>query len=366
MSVDFRSAVFHLCRKLTTNKEALFIQKTIHDISVVITTENEDPKVWKRPPHGDLAQIAAHNRLQFLGYLLADESVEDINKTPPFQATHLDNSERKVIERAHVTLQLFVSECTEDLKAKYPKAYLLIEPYGLFRKPQISSDAEPFLNSNDIKECVNAFKNGKLYKKLIENDAFQILENAGENMIKQLCVIQQKQFTDDFSVTTKETTDYVHRIQSGVEFNVPDILMTYSIFSYALRRSLVIATQMLFEAIIGHDMLVMNNDNIINIEGAKSDTVYEKYIILIQDALWGRTGGDVGSIVLLSCSPSENYHIKEFGLVFALTVSFIGEFGDSSKLTIATVDEELNEIHLLTDFILSTKIGSIPVKQQSR
>ena len=366
MSVDFRSAVFHLCRKLTTNKEALLIQKTINDISVAMNTDDENPKAWKRPPRGDLAQIAAHHRLQFLGYLFADESVEDINKTPPFQATHLDCNERSIIEKAHITLQFFVSECTKELREKYPKAYLLVDPYSIYRKPQIEADVQSFLDRNDIKECISAFSNGKLYEKLIDNDALRILENVDEDTIRQLYAMQQKQFADDFSLTTKETTEYVRRIQSGADINFPDVLLTYLIFCYALRKSLVVAIQMLFEAIIGHDMLVMNNDNIINLEDGESDAVYEKYTVLIQDALWGQISGDVGSIVLLSCSPSDNYRIKEFGVVFSLTISFIGEFGDSSKLTIATIDEELNEIHLLTDFILSTKIGNTVGKNQPR
>ena len=62
MKNDFKSAVFRLCKKLSVSEEAKNIRDIIHDMSVVVTTENDDPKVWKRPPHGDLAQIAAHNR----------------------------------------------------------------------------------------------------------------------------------------------------------------------------------------------------------------------------------------------------------------------------------------------------------------
>ena len=85
MSTCFRNAVFTLCKKLSNNNVALNVRSTIHDMSVVITTDEDDPKVWKRPPHGDLAQIAAHHRLQFMGYLLADESVEDIIRRSHFR-----------------------------------------------------------------------------------------------------------------------------------------------------------------------------------------------------------------------------------------------------------------------------------------
>lgn len=362
MSTSFRNAVFNLCKELSTNSDALDVRSTIHDMSVVITTKEDDPKVWKRPPHGDLAQIASHHRIQFMGYLLADESVEDINKTQPFQATHLNCDERKTIEAAHKALLLFISECVQDIKNKYPKAYLLIDPYSLYRSPQNKTDAESFLSKQDIADCVRAFKAGKIYKKLFENDTLQILESADENAIRQLSAIQQKQFGEDFNAISKETDGFINRIQSNTGITLPDLLMVSSTYCYALKKSLMIALQMLYDAIVGHDMLVMDNENIINIETREKNSIYEKYAILIQGATWGNRGGDVGSIVLLSCNPSDYDQIKNFGIVFSLTVSFVGEFGDTSKITMVTVDDELNEIHILTDTIISSRIGAVPVK----
>ncbi len=364
MSVDFRSAVFHLCQTLSVNTDAIKIRNIIYDMSVVVATANDNSQIQKRPPHGDLAQIAVHHKLQFLGYLLADEVVDDINRTQPFQATRLDETERNILEIAYATIQLFISECTKEIKEKYPKAFVLIDPYSLYKKPIIKKGVEPFLNNDDVKECAEAFKSGRVYKRLTESDALLFLDTINENTIRQLCVMQQKQFSEDYNATTKETTDYVNRIQSEAKLNMPDQLMAYSVYCYALRKSLEIAAQMLFEAIMGHTMLVMDNDNIINLETINSDTVYERYVVLIQGAHWSSIGSDVGNIVLLSCSPSDNYSIKKFGVVFALTVSFIGEFGDSTKISMVTIDEDLNEIHHLTDTILSTKIGNTPVKYQ--
>ena len=54
-------------------------------------------------------------------------------------------------------------------------------------------------------------------------------------------------------------------------------------------------------------------------------------------------------------------HIKEFGEMIAMTVDLIGEFGSSSKVTLITVDEELNPIHGYTDAVMKTKLGQSPV-----
>ena len=230
----------------------------------------------------------------------------------------------------------------------------------------MQTPASSFVEAIEFKECADAFKRGKVYSRLFENEALRVLENVDDNIIRQLCAIQRRQFTEDFKATTKETEEYIQKITSRNEFNMPDLLLTYSTYCYALRQSLTIASQMLFEAILGHDMLVMNNDNIIDIADHKVDSVYQKYTVLIQDAIIGFSGGEVGSIVLLSCTPTDNNQIKCFGVVFALTVSLIGEFGQSSKITFVTVDEELNEIHHLTDTIMSTKIGTVPVRYRKK
>ena len=75
----------------------------------------------------------------------------------------------------------------------------------------------------------------------------------------------------------------------------------------------------------------------------------------------GFAGSGVGSVALLTCDPSDSYHIKEFGEIIAMSVSFAGEFGSSSKVTMITVDEELNPIHRFTDAILGTPLRQSPI-----
>ena len=48
------------------------------------------------------------------------------------------------------------------------------------------------------------------------------------------------------------------------QLNAPDILYAYAIMIYALKESLRMACQLLFGAICGGDLVVLNNDNLIN------------------------------------------------------------------------------------------------------
>ena len=361
MSKTFRTAVFDLCKLLSEHPETEKISKTIRDMRIVVESEDDDHKNIKMPSHGDLVYIGSHQRVQFLGYLLADESVEDINKKPPFHATHLEPEERKIIEMAHKTIRMFIDLCISDFKDKYPKASIILDPYYQFNRPRLMDTVLPFLERDDFLECVEAFKEGKVYRKLVNNDILKLLEIVDENMLRQVAELQKKQLEGDMKSISRETEEYLRKIQTNSDIGEVEIMTTYFIYCYALRCSLETAAQMMYEAILGEKMEVMSNDNIMKIPEQSQNLVYEKYVVLIQEALLGAGGKSVGSIVLLVCDPTDTYHIKEFGKIVALTVSVNNELGSSSKVTMITVDEELNGIHTLTNAIIKTKLGNCPV-----
>ena len=358
---DFRTAVFKLCKEMSTNYEALRVKELIHELNTVNETEDDGPNVLKRPPHGDLAYVGAHQRIQFLGYLIADESVDTINKKESFTATPLSGEERKTIEKAYNTIRQLVDACISEIKCRYPKIAKLIDPYSLYRIPDLRFNTSPIKCSNEIKKCVEAFKSGKLYKKVISNEVLQYFDRIDDNVIYQLITSQKEQFLDDMSSITKETETYFHKLLTNINIGTADFLQMYISYCYALRRSLEIAVQMLYDAMIGQEMIVMNNDNIIALEDHQKSIVYDKYVVLIQDVILGFAGSGIGRISLLNCDPSNSYHIKEFGEIIALTVNLVGEFGSSTKVTMITVDEELNPIHRYTDALIETTLGQSSV-----
>ena len=356
MKSDFRSSVFKLCKSLQKDDRADKIRETIRNLQVSVGNYNAT-QILKQN-HGDLGYIASNQHTQFLGYLFTDESVEEINKQNPFHVTHLDEEERFIIEEAHETIKYFIDACLHDLKLRFPKSMILLDPYSQYRQPEKKTDAKSFLNSKQIDECIYAFRSGKLYQQIIQNDALMVLENTDSNMLQQLSSIMRKQFSEDYKTITKETEEYVGKLFIRKEPQMVDILLTYCTYCYALRSSLQIASQMLFCAITGVSMLVMDNDNIIDINNHHSDSVYEKYVLLLNDVV---ISNGVGNIALLKCDLPNKIHIKEFGIIMELTVSLVTEFGSSSKVTMITVDEELNRIHILTDTIMSSDLGKMPV-----
>ena len=359
--VPFRKAVFNLCKDCATRKESVTIRNLIHEMSVTKQKDIQDSKTIIKPAHGDFAYIAREQNAQFLGYILVDENAEKINTQPPFHITNLEIDERYIFEMAYKSIDFFISECLLDLTEKYPHSVSILHPYNHFILPKMKTDSSSFLTKDDIGECVTAFKQGKLYKKLMSSEALVMLENVPQQTLQGLSFAIERQLSQDLLSVTDETKNYLLRVSSHTDYTPPEILNAYVFFCYALRNSLCFAIQMLYESIIGCEMVVLNNDNLINIENHENDMVYEKYKVLSQDIYFDIGGSRVGSIALLDCDPSQFKHIKEFGIIHAITMNLAGEFGNSSRLTIITVDEELNSIHRMTELLLSSQIGKIPI-----
>ena len=157
MEQNFRSTVFGLCKKCDSHPKSKEIRELIHNMSVMVS--KEDDSTVPRPTHGDFSYISSHNRIQFLGYLITDESVDVINRQPPFQVTPLNSEERYIIEMAHRTISSFIEVCLSELKVLYPKAYTLINPYFEYKEPAMRTDATALFYNEELKDCVDAFKN---------------------------------------------------------------------------------------------------------------------------------------------------------------------------------------------------------------
>lgn len=362
MEDNFRSAVFKLCNKLSQRQEANTIHEAIRDLSVV-KSEGTQEGVFQRPAvHGDLAYISRNQHLQFLGYLLIDESVDKINEHKFFRVTKLSDEERYPFEMGYLTTTFFIDSCISELSEKWPIASQLLNPYVKYQEPKIRTNAKSFLNKEDIEECVSSFCNSDIYKKIYSNDALLPIERSNSETVKQLSAVQEKQFINDLKSPTKETKDYIFKIQNNRNLEIPEITQTYLILCESLRVSLVNAVQLIYESIIGDDLLVMNNNCVINFSGPQSDLVYKKYNVLIQDNSLLIKDTEIGNVVLLKIDLNEKQHIKEFGSVISLTFSTDQEFGSSTKIGMITVDDDLNPIHNLTDIILSSDIGRASVK----
>lgn len=106
-------------------------------------------------------------------------------------------------------------------------------------------------------------------------------------------------------------------------------------------------------------LIVLNDNNIINIENAQSNSIYEVMTVLVDGILIRWSTELPGDVVLIDCNPSDNHHIHEFGIIRSATISFNSETGQTTKLSFVTIDENMNILHNLTDAIIKAEIPPI-------
>lgn len=364
MPTDFRREVFTLCKKLQKNDSAQEIGTFIHNLST-IKESAETGKVAKSL-HGDFAYLAKQSNNEFHGYLFLDDNIDSIDLPMFLKAEHLSCEERKLIEQGHKTLTRFVELCLSDIAQKSTAVAESMDPYFLYKKVVISQTAESLISDEEISLAVSAFKNGAVYKALMASNYAEMFSRIKIADMRALIGVTEKEINqslgEDIATDLKDFSFRFH--SSGINptsVNITDVMIAFSILISALRKSLQLSCRLLYRAICGADLFVLNNDNIINIEKKSANAVCEFYKVLAQDFPLDFVGGEMGSVLLIDCDPSPDMHIHEFGMLVAETLNFAGEFGQTAKYSFVTVDEELIPIHHLTKSILQTGLPFVEV-----
>ena len=140
-----------------------------------------------------------------------------------------------------------------------------------------------------------------------------------------------------------------------------DAMLAFSILMLALKTSLKLSCRLLYRAICGVNLFILNNENIINIEKEATTAICKFYKVFSQDIAFDFAGGAMGSIILMDCDLPNDTHIHEFGMIIAETLNFASEFGETAKYSFVTVDSEMIHIHPLVKEIL--RVGLPMVKE---
>ena len=330
MSLSFRNEVFALCKKAQKNMAAKEISNTI--MALKITKGNISSGEIPRNPHGDFAQLAEHSNNQFHGYLFVDDNADKIQLPAFLSIKRLSNEERMAIEKGHKTLTRFVELCLNDMREKSPIIADAISPYYLYKGVSLNNDTISLFEDSEYDDLVKSFKSGKVYKALFGSDIDRFSQIINKNNLQALMAVIEKEFSTGYNEDIPSDLSALSMRLLNKQLNAPDILYAYAIMIYALKESLRMACQLLFGAICGGDLVVLNNDNLINIENRTSSQICNFYKVFVQGALFSVVGNLVGDVLLMDCDDSTNNHIHEFGMVTSTTIQFGGEFGETSKI----------------------------------
>jgi len=361
MSQSFRNEIFTLCKELQKNENIKEISDTIK--SLKFTKGETATKDIPKNLHGNFAQLAEQSNSQFHGYLFVDDNADKIQSPAFISITHLSAEERSVIEKGHKTLTRFIDLCLNDIRNKSPIIGDAISPYYLYKRVIVSDDSPSLLDDCAYDLAVKAFKNGRLYKALYSANLDNLAEILNtENLQLVISKIETEFSTGYNNETPSHLNAFAMRLLNK-ESNAPDILYAYAIVIFALKESLRMACQLLYDAICGGDLVVLNNDNLIKIENRTSSQICEHYKVFVQGIIFSIIGNLIGDILLIDCDVSTNEHIHEFGMVTSTTLQFSREFGATSKVSFVVIDKELIPISNITNTILRHGLPSIVISK---
>lgn len=350
MSTNFRTEVFKLCKKLQKDETSQKIGKMIHDMSVVVESKKVGEKVTD--PHNDFAYMAKHSNTEFHGFVFLDDNIEKMDIPHFFKPEHLSSEERALIEQGHKTLIRFIDLCLSNIASESKGVADSMNPYFLYKGVNISEGATSLLSDDELMPAVSAFKNGRVYKVLMDANFTKLFSRIDINSMRVLMSIMEREINHSLGEeVSKDLRDFSMKLHSKLD-NITDVMFAFSVLMLALKMSLKLSCRLLYRAICGVDLFVLNNDNIINIEKRTSTVVSEFYKVFAQDIDFDFSGSEMGSVLLIDCDLPHDIHIHEFGMLIGQTLNFAGEFGESAKYSFVTVNEELIHIHKLVEEVV--------------
>lgn len=351
----FRDAVFCLCKKIQKNDEIKNVAKLIIDLP--------NAKEESESGRAEFSYVARNDNNQFYGYLYTNDHTEEYLSLFP-KIEQLEKNEIQLIARAHATIMRLVHGCLDEFESKYPKLACVMNPYWRYFTidPQYEN-AEPFLEDADYQQAIDAFKTSALYRKLFTSEVTKLVETIPEKQVQKLFGVLENEMQTCPTDQVPEAVDNLTKALYGGYMEPADVLMAETLLGIALQFSLQNACSLLFTALVGENLIVLNEDNLISIDDMESN-IWHEYITLCSDDIFlsGSTR-IVGDIVLIDCHSQPDYDIHKFGQVRSYTANYDHAMGTTSKFTLVVVDEDLNPLSQVTKLIISREFPSITVQK---
>lgn len=305
----------------------------------------------------DFAYVAKGFRTQFYGFLFVDQNIGNLKLEVPLKLEHLNQEERDLIARGHRTLTCLIELCLSEFKGPTNRIAALVDPYSNLKKIKINQSVKSFLTDQEMEEAVTAFQSGRVYKALKDCNAELMLQKIE---LKELMQIEEAMGKEIAIADREEPNEkmkyFIHKINLQDFENFQDVMLYVFYLIVALKNSLSLACQILYESMWGDSFTILNDDNIFRYS-MNSNIVFNIHSVFTQKIEIKKASDGVGSLVLIDCHPTKNEHIHIWGDVVAQTISFNKEVGSSAKYTIVEVDDEMIDCINLINIILEKPIS---------
>lgn len=354
--MDFRFEVFKLCKVIQKSVETNIVNDTYQKLFFSNSKESVIPK------YSMFHHAAKLGNNQFYGYLYANEHIEDY-KSVLQGITPLPNKDIQVFKRAHATIYALIKECVKELEISNPKIAKALDPYSKYRSITAPIGVS-FLVEKEYEKAAEAFRESKLYKKLIDSSINAFVEELELEDIHTMLMVLEKEIVECPLDVVPESIKSLEKCLVTKFEKIQEILMAETLMIFALKKSLENACSLLYTALIGDDLLVFNNDNIFNIDKNYSNSLRKVIQISTIGIFLTGNSNTIGDIMLVDCDPYPECHMHEFGVIQSYSASIDGEMGKTSKVTMIVVDDLLNPYHLLTNRIIDMDFPLVVGEEQ--
>ena len=332
--MDFRSEVFKLCKAIQKRAETNIVNDTYLRL---FTSKSEECVV---PQYSMFHEVAKHRNNQFYGYLYANEHTDDYKKILQ-GITPLPDTDIQIFARAHATIYALIKECVKELEILNPKIAKVLNPYSKYR-PITAPAGVSFLVEKEYEKAAEAFRESKLYKKLINSSINALVEELKPEDIYTMFMVLEKEIVACPLDIVPESVKSLEKCLLTKFEKVEEILLAETLMVFALQKSLENACSLLYTALIGEDLRVFNNDNIFDIDKNYSNSLRRVIQLSAIGIFMNGKSNMVGDIMLIDCDSYPDHHMHEFGVIQSYSASLNDEMGNTSKVTIIVVDDLLN------------------------
>ncbi|EME8087457.1 hypothetical protein NAG46_002525 [Enterococcus faecium] len=338
---EFRNELFKLAKYL----EKTELRKNIIDMRKNINETSETPFFSKSL----FFTLGKEERFHFYGTLLLNNDLES-GKTEDGilkKIQSLTEEEKELYMRGNqVMLDVF-----NELRTKLdflPLAYqLALNPYSKLKQ----LDFEPTTEHREI-ELIEYDKLSTSFKSmiLVENvkkKYIQIKDYFKEltfQEIMELLLSIEHEFRQFGFDNNPDTPQKISRKKTNTPLNKEEKIQDFFYSFYFLSISIELTLNTVFSSLIGKDLPLINEDNIIKIDSEVSDVLKKRATYLLINN--GSPSYRIRNLVLMDYEIKKiDKKVHEFGYVYRINVQS-GENGDTIKCSVLMVDECLNPYFL--------------------
>jgi hypothetical protein len=332
--VSIDNDVFGICKniwKIEIREQIKSLIKSLSSFKEEELNTNRDRSI--------LAQIASKQNAQFLGYILAHQRREEIEKNINLPVAALLPDEYELLCRAHFIIEYLNNQLVQGLIEDIPNLSGVLNPYCLFSYKEPDFNISELIDVNIFGSIIKSFRTIPPYltlNKVPLNISTKINEDGYiQGALEFIRRIEER--------GVHEIPEDFHELRNAKLMNTPERIVQMLFFSVmALRKTICNIDQLIFQAFIKDKLVVLNEENIINIVHNNTHMIGRGLTILIQPT-YNEFTAHPGEIILVKFQ-TKNYKIDKMCFVEGMKSRFLNENGDTIEFNLRVLDDNLNPL----------------------